>query len=52
MAKKALARGIIIIDSPDGINNLNFRNTDSDRFITLLMNKDKAKEITAKKIVA
>jgi hypothetical protein len=37
MAKKAMARGIIIVDSSTAINNLNFRNTDNDKFITLLI---------------
>jgi hypothetical protein len=49
VVKQALGRGIIIIDSPKGINNLNYRNSDSDRFITLLISEDDGKVLAKSK---
>lgn len=51
VVRQALGRGIIIIDSPKGINNLNYRNADSDRFITLLISEDDGKALAKSKSV-
>jgi hypothetical protein len=39
MAKKALGKGAIIIDSPKGVNNLKLRLQEKDRFISLLISE-------------
>jgi len=38
-AKKGLAKGVIIVDSPQGINNLRLRLQERDTFITLLISE-------------
>lgn len=40
LAKKALGSGIIIIDSPQGVNNLRLRPNERDNFVILLVSKD------------
>lgn len=40
MAKKGLAKGAIIVDSPQGINNLKLRLQEKDVFVTLLISEE------------
>jgi hypothetical protein len=40
-----LGKGVIIVDSSSGNNNLNYKNTDKDKFITLFINPNDAKDI-------
>jgi hypothetical protein len=39
MAKKALGKGAIIIDTPKGVNNLKLRLQEKDRFVSLLISE-------------
>lgn len=38
MAKQALGKGVIIIDSPKGVNNLKLRLNEKDKFVSLIVN--------------
>lgn len=40
LAKKAFGSGIIIIDSPKGVNNLRLRPNEKDNFVILLVPKE------------
>jgi len=42
LAKRAFGSGIIIIDSPQGVNNLRLRPNEKDNFVILLVSKDEA----------
>jgi hypothetical protein len=39
MAKKGLVKGVIIVDSPKGINNLKLRLQEKDLFVILLISE-------------
>ena len=47
LAKKALGRGIIIVDSPNGINNLKMSLQERDRFIVLIIAEKDALSLTS-----
>jgi hypothetical protein len=40
LAKKAFGSGIIIIDSPQGVNNLKLRPNEKDNFVILLVSNN------------
>lgn len=40
MAKQALGKGVIIVDSPKGVNNLKLRLNEKDKFVSLIINEN------------